>query len=87
MGLQRGQKCVHQPMAVGMWQLLFSNSQKWELLDDWTEFLEKHHNRAISKDTWIQLLDFKKVRLSLEIVSGHFEPALCIMIQHFGSGL
>lgn len=57
---ERGQKCVHQPMAVGMWQLLFSNSQKWELLGDWTEFLEKHHNRAISKDTWIQLLDFKK---------------------------
>ena len=25
------------------------------------EFLEAHHNRAVSKDTWMQLLDFSRV--------------------------
>ncbi|CAD7698470.1 unnamed protein product [Ostreobium quekettii] len=57
---EKGQKCVHQPMAIAMWQLLFINSQHWELLDKWIEFLQTHHNRAISKDTWVQLLDFKR---------------------------
>lgn len=57
---EKGQKCVHQPMAVAMWKLLFSSSRNWELLDEWIDFLETHHNRAISKDTWTQLLDFKR---------------------------
>ena len=26
------------------------------------DFLEQHHNRAVSKDTWMQLLDFSRVR-------------------------
>lgn len=43
-----------------MWQLLFAGG-KWSLVDDWCEFLQKHHNRAISKDTWQQLYDFIKV--------------------------
>lgn len=48
-----------------MWQLLFSvPEQRWPLIDDWCEFLQKtHSNRAIPKDTWTQLLDFIKVRL------------------------
>lgn len=59
---QKGQKCVQLDTAVAMWQLLFSVSeQRWPLIDDWCEFLTKHHNRAISKDTWLQLFDFIKV--------------------------
>ena len=49
--------------AVGMWQLLFSDERAWPLIHEWCSFLQKHHNRAISKDTWAQLLDFSKVRM------------------------
>lgn len=31
------------------------------------EFLTQHHNRPISKDTWVQLLDFAKVRGSVAV--------------------
>eukprot|EP00798_Chlamydomonas_sp_ICE-L_P015364 gene15366-21450_t len=57
---ERGQKCVQFETAVGMWQLLYSGDNLWPLLDQWCEFLSEHHNRAISQDTWTQLLDFTR---------------------------
>mmetsp|Transcript_28788 Transcript_28788/g.81081 ORF Transcript_28788/g.81081 Transcript_28788/m.81081 type:complete len:248 (-) Transcript_28788:139-882(-) len=56
---EKGQKCLQLETALGMWQLLFTE-RPWALLADWSEFLQTHHNRAISKDTWTQLLDFVK---------------------------
>jgi len=56
---EKGQKCVQFETAIGIWRLLLEG--KWPLLDDWCDFLSKHHsNRAISRDTWQQLLDFIK---------------------------
>ncbi len=59
---QKGQKCVHLETAEGMWQLLLGTVRPWPLLESWLSFLKTHHNRAISKDTWLQLYDFIKVR-------------------------
>jgi len=56
---EKGQKCLQLETAIGMWQLLFSE-RPWAFVNDWCEFLQEHHNRAISKDTWVQLLDFVK---------------------------
>lgn len=43
-----------------MWQLLFSEERAWPLVEAWCEFLQKHHNRAISRDTWVQLFEFAR---------------------------
>ena len=46
-----------------MWKLLLVGERAWPLVDDWCEFLTASHSgRAVSKDTWAQLLDFIQVR-------------------------
>lgn len=57
--LDKGKKCMPQETAIALWRLLFS-VKPWPLLDTWCEFLGHHHNRAISRDTWAQLLDFAR---------------------------
>ena len=58
---EKGQKCVQLDTALAVWQLLFRQMQ-WPLGSDWINFVQKQHGRAISRDTWTQLLDFAKVR-------------------------
>lgn len=57
---EKGQKCLQLETAVAMWQLLFTGDRRWEYIDEWCAFLQKYHNRAISKDTWVQLFEFVK---------------------------
>ncbi len=52
---------MQQDTAIAMWQLLFADDRQWPLLDSWCGFLEAHHNRAVSRDTWVQLFEFIKV--------------------------
>ena len=72
---EKGQKCVQLDMAIGMWQLLFTQ-RPWPLLDAWCSFLQTHHKHAISKDTWTQLLDFIKVQFACLLVVLELQ-ALC----------
>jgi len=57
---EKGQKSLALDTAIGMWQLLFAEKQ-WPLVDQWCQFLQVRHNKAISKDTWSQLLEFAKM--------------------------
>ncbi|KAI5674540.1 hypothetical protein M9H77_14904 [Catharanthus roseus] len=56
---EKGQKSLALDTAIGMWQLLFAEKD-WPLVDHWCQFLQARHNKAISRDTWSQLLEFAK---------------------------
>ncbi|KAL4301746.1 hypothetical protein GQ457_10G015860 [Hibiscus cannabinus] len=56
---EKGQKSLALDTAIGMWQLLFAEKQ-WPFVDHWCQFLEAQHNKAISRDTWSQLLEFAR---------------------------
>nr|XP_043620750.1 DCN1-like protein 1 [Erigeron canadensis] len=56
---EKGQKSLALDTAIGMWQLLFEEKQ-WPLVDHWCQFLQARHNKAISRDTWSQLLEFAR---------------------------
>jgi DCN1-like protein 1/2 len=56
---EKGQKSLALDTAIGMWQLLFAEKH-WPLVDHWCQFLQTRHNKAISRDTWSQLLEFAK---------------------------
>ncbi|KAL5208664.1 hypothetical protein ABZP36_033099 [Zizania latifolia] len=56
---EKSQKSLSLETAIGMWQLLI-NERRWPLIDSWCQFLLVRHNKAISRDTWSQLLEFVK---------------------------
>lgn len=56
---EKGQKSLALDTALGMWRLLFAE-RSWSLVEHWCQFLQAKHNKAISKDTWSQLLEFSR---------------------------
>ena len=58
---EKGQKCLQQDTALGLWRLLFQH-HPWPLAEDWCSYVEASHKKAVVQDTWNVLLDFVHVR-------------------------
>jgi len=50
------QKGMELETAVAYWRILLED--RFKLLNLWIQYLEKHHNKSITKDCWNLLLDF-----------------------------
>lgn len=48
-------------VALAMWDLL-APTLRWQHIEAWKDFMRTHHKRAVSRDTWNQLLEFILVR-------------------------
>lgn len=78
---EKGQKSLALDTAIGMWQLLFAE-RHWPLVDHWCQFLQVRHNKAISRDTWSQLLEFVKT-VDLQLSNYDEEGAWPYLIDEF----
>ncbi|XP_074575121.1 uncharacterized protein LOC141831626 [Curcuma longa] len=78
---EKGQKSLALETAIGMWQLLFAEWH-WPLVDHWCQFLQLKHNKAISRDTWSQLLDFP-CTIDLQVSNYDEEGAWPYLIDEF----
>ncbi|KAK3155249.1 hypothetical protein QOZ80_2BG0200790 [Eleusine coracana subsp. coracana] len=67
--------------AIGMWKLLFAE-RNWPLIDHWCQFLQVRHNKAISRDTWSQLLEFVKTIVP-QLTNYDAEGAWSYLIDEF----
>jgi len=51
-------KTIDAQLAIDMWNLTFT--KHWTLLPKWVQFLQDKNTKTVSKDLWLQLLDFSK---------------------------
>lgn len=58
--LTENMKVLERENAVEMWKVVFSQSQQFQHLHMWLEFLQETAVRAITKDTWMLLLEFAR---------------------------
>ncbi|XP_050368407.1 uncharacterized protein LOC126786593 [Argentina anserina] len=78
---EKGQKSLALDTAIGMWQLLFAEKQ-WPYVEHWCQFLQARHNKAISRDTWSQLIEFARA-VDLSLSNYDAEGAWPYLIDEF----
>ncbi|CEG66694.1 Putative Defective in cullin neddylation protein [Rhizopus microsporus] len=79
-GRQTGQKNLALEAAIELWRLLLSD--RYSLLEQWIQFLQQKHNKAISRDTWNLFLDFIS-QINTDLQNYNPEEAWPILIDEF----
>jgi hypothetical protein len=54
------QRTLGYEAAVDLWNLLMKD--RWPLLSAWTEYIKNTYKKGISKDVWLQFLDFTALK-------------------------
>lgn len=66
--------------AIAMWKVLMGD--KWCFTDEWCDFLQKTHGKAISNDTWSQVLEFQ-IQVGANLESYNPNDAWPYLIDEF----
>ncbi|KAL0083143.1 Cullin binding-domain-containing protein [Phycomyces blakesleeanus] len=77
-GRQFQQKSLSLEAAVELWRLLLTG--RFSMLDQWIQFLEEKHGKAISRDTWNLFFEFASQK-DLDLSKHDAEGAWPILID------
>ena len=83
-----GQRVLQCEVAVAMWRLLFAR-HSWVHTGTWCDFVEMTYKRAVSRDAWMQLLDFvEKIEpdcSNYDAMGGAWHSLLDEFVEHLGA--
>jgi DCN1-like protein 1/2 len=57
-GRDEGQRSLAKPVAIALWGIVLDG--RFASLGQWVAFVEQHKTLAISRDTWMQTLEFAR---------------------------
>lgn len=75
-------KVLPNDVAVSYWKMLLAD-RRWQHLDAWCHFIGEKYKKAITKDTWRQLLDFMQSDLEAYDADGAWPLTMDDFVEWF----